>query len=180
MLLIDCKTCTNQLDLCRWPYLGKMIFWSISTVTLLMWALIGLLRVLWCPKHRGLSHRTFLQLKHRRLSHRTFLQLKHRRLSHRTFLVKILEKQWRFKLSNYAQKLHGGHGNMHEGRSVELSFSEWKFTRKISNEADTANSKTFWRNSVILVRAQRAPGLVRVKEWEKNKYKWPKERTAMM
>ena len=36
-----------------------MIFWNLSTLTLLILALIELLTVLWCQKHR-LSHRKFL------------------------------------------------------------------------------------------------------------------------
>ena len=29
-------------------------------------------------------------------------------------------------LENLAKKLYGCHGNKHEGKSVELNFSEWK------------------------------------------------------
>ena len=51
---------TNQLVYCQWPYLDKKNFWSPSTGSRLMWASIKLLKVLWCPKHRRLSHRRFL------------------------------------------------------------------------------------------------------------------------
>ena len=50
----------NQLVECLWPYLGKIIFWNLSIVTVLILALIKLLRVLWCPKQRRLSRRKFL------------------------------------------------------------------------------------------------------------------------
>ena len=37
-----------------------MILWNVSIITVLLLALIEFIRVLWCPKHRKLSHRKFL------------------------------------------------------------------------------------------------------------------------
>ena len=61
-------------------YLGKIIFWNVSIVTDLILDLIALIRLLRCPKHRKLSHRSFSQ-------------------------AEILEKQWRFEFSKISQKV---------------------------------------------------------------------------
>ena len=59
--------------------LGRNGFWNVSIVTVLILAVIKLLRILGCPKHRKLFHRKFLS-------------------------GGILEKQWRFEFSKISQK----------------------------------------------------------------------------
>ena len=59
MLIIDRGTRHLSVSFVSMTIFGQINFWSISTVTLLMWASIKLLRALCCPKHRKLSHRKF-------------------------------------------------------------------------------------------------------------------------
>ena len=103
-----------------------MILWNLSIVTVLTWASIKLRRVLWCPKHRKLSHRMFL------------------------LNMEILKKQCRFQFSQFDKNLCGCHGNM------RADWWNWIFLNENlpekSYEAGTPNSKPFWRNSVILER----------------------------
>ena len=106
---------------------GQKIFWNFSTVMLLILALIKLLWVLWCPKHRRLSHRKFLSAGN-------------------------TWKQWRFKFSKLSRKvvwLPWQHTWVLIGRT---EFSEWKIPRKKNHKAETPNSRPFWRYAVILVR----------------------------
>ena len=57
-----------------------MIFWNVSIVTVLILAMIKLLTVLGCPKHKGYPTDSFSQ-------------------------VEILEKQWRLKFSKTSRKV---------------------------------------------------------------------------
>ena len=57
--------------------------------------------------------------------------------------VELFENNGDSSSHNYAEKLYGCHGNLHECRLWELKFSEWKITRMKNHEAETPNSKPF-------------------------------------
>ena len=94
---------------------GKMIFSNLSIVTALILALMKLLRVLWCPKHRRLSYRKFLRWKY-------------------------LKNKGDSSFQKSAEKWYCHHGNTHEGLFVDLNFSELKIPRNKSHKAVPTNS----------------------------------------
>ena len=116
-----------------WPYLDKMIFWNVSILTVLILALIELLRILWCLKHGRLTHRGFL-------SGRNTWQV-----------MEIWVFQIKPKMSMVALATH-----------MTVDWWNWIFLngkyREKSHKAVTPNSKPVWRYVVISVRgAQNAP-----------------------
>ena len=60
MLIMDCETWHLSVVLVSMTIFGQKDFWNVSIVTDLIFALIELIRLFWCPKHRNLSHRKFL------------------------------------------------------------------------------------------------------------------------
>ena len=107
MLIIDCETCHYSVVFVSMTIFGQNIVWNVSIVTVLILALIQLLRVLWCPKHRRFFHRKFLS-------------------------GGILEKQWRFEFSKLNRKVLFLPWQHTWGLIGGANFSEWKIPRKKS------------------------------------------------
>ena len=121
MLNIDCETWCLSFVLVWWPYLGKMIFWNVSIVTVLILPMIKLLRVLWCPKHTRLSHRKFLSGGN----------------TWKTMAIRVFKNKPKSCMVAIA--------TLHECWLVERNFSERNIHRKKIHKAVTPNSKPFWR-----------------------------------
>ena len=109
-----------------------MTFWNVSIVTVLILAMIELLKVLWCPKHRRLSHTKFLS------GGNTW-----KTMEIQVFIIK--PKSCMVAMATYKR-----------ADWWKWTFLNGKYIEKI-HKAVTPNSKPFWRYAVILVWGHKVP-----------------------
>ena len=118
MLIIDCET---------WR-LSVVLVSIVIVVTVLLLAMIKLLRVLGCPKHRRLSYRKCLSGGN----------------TWKTMAIRVFKNKPKSCMVAMATYMRANWWNW--------TFLNGKKHRKNSHKAVTPKSKLFWRYAVILVR----------------------------